>query len=60
MDRLHFANANHLASEVKSAFPWLKELHKEDLLSVISGVIARIHVLTVKQSMNAELHQQAY
>lgn len=60
MDRLHFANANHLASEVKSAFPWLKDLCREDLLSIVSAIISRIHELTVKKSMNAELHLQAY
>jgi V-containing nitrogenase delta subunit len=60
MDRLHFANANQLASQVKSRFPWIKDLRKDELLALISGTIERIHELTVKKSLNGELHQQAY
>ncbi len=60
MDRLHFANANHLAAEVKAEFPWLSHLGKDELFSVISGTIKRINEITVKNSKNGELHQAAY
>ena len=60
MDRLHFANANHLAAEVKSEFPWLSHLGKDELFAVVSGVIKRIHEITVKNSKNGELYQPGY
>jgi hypothetical protein len=60
MDRLHFANANHLAAEVKSEFPWLNHLDKDELLAVVSGAIKRINEITVKNSKNGELHQPGY
>jgi hypothetical protein len=60
MQRLHFANANHLASEVKTAFPWLTESPKEDVQGVVSGVIAKIHELVVEKSLNGELHMPGY
>jgi hypothetical protein len=60
MQRLHFANANLLAKEVKVAFPWLAEIPKEDMQGVLSGAIARIHELTVEKSLNGELNQPGY
>jgi V-containing nitrogenase delta subunit len=60
MDRLHFANANHLATEIKSEFPWLTHLGKEELFAVVTGAIKRIHEITVKKSKNGELHLPAY
>jgi hypothetical protein len=60
MDRLHFANANHLAAEVKSEFPWLSHLGKDELFAVVSGVIKRITQITVKNSKNGELNQPGY
>jgi hypothetical protein len=60
MDRLHFANANHLATEIKSEFPWLTHLGKEELLAVVTGAIKRIHEITVKNSKNGELYQPLY
>ena len=60
MDRLHFANANHLATEIKSEFPWLTHLDKEELFAVVTGTIKRIHDITVKNSKNGELHQPLY
>jgi hypothetical protein len=60
MDRLHFANANHLATEIKSEFPWLTHLGKEELFAVITRAIKRIHEITVKNSKNGELHQPLY
>jgi hypothetical protein len=60
VQRLHFANANRLASEVKVAFPWLVEIPKEDMQGVVTGAIARIHELVVEKSLNGELHQPGY
>jgi len=60
MDRLHFANANGLAAEVKSEFPWLTRLGKEELFHVVEEVIMRINEITVKNSKNVELHQPGY
>jgi len=60
VDRCHYANANHLASEVKSAFPWLLGLSAEDLSKTISEVMDRLEEITIKQSKNGELHMQAY
>jgi V-containing nitrogenase delta subunit len=60
MDRLHFANANRLAQEVKVAFPWLQELPGEEMKEVVSGTIARIYELTVKKSLNGELNIPGY
>jgi hypothetical protein len=57
---LHFANANHLATEIKSEFPWLTHLGKEELFAVVTGAIKRIHEITVKKSKNGELHLPAY
>jgi hypothetical protein len=60
MDRLHFANDNHLAREVKVALPWMRELPKEEMKEVVSGTIARIYELTVKKSLNGELNIPGY
>ena len=60
MDRLHYANANHLVTEIKTEFPWLSHLGKDDLFAVITGAIKRIHDITVKNSKNGELHQPLY
>jgi hypothetical protein len=60
MDRLHFANANHLAAEVKTEFPWLTHLSKDELFQIVEGTIKRIHEITVKNSKNGELHLSAY
>lgn len=60
MDRCHFANANHLASEVKTAFPWLKDMDHANLSILITGVIGRIREIAIEQSKNEELHLQAY
>jgi hypothetical protein len=60
MDRLHFANANHLVTEIKTEFPWITQLGKEELFAVVTGAIKRIHGLTVKNSKNWELHQPLY
>ena len=60
MDHLHYANANQLAAEVKSEFPWLSHLGKDELFAVVSGVIKRIHEITVKNSKNGELYQPGY
>jgi vanadium nitrogenase delta subunit len=60
MDRLHFANANHLASEIKSEFPWMIHLSKDEIFAVITGAIKRIHEITVKNSRNGELNLPGY
>jgi hypothetical protein len=60
MDRLHFANANHLAAEVKGEFPWLSHLGKDELFHVVEAAIRRIHEIAVKNSKNGELRLQAY
>jgi hypothetical protein len=60
MDRLHFANANHLALKVKGAFPWLGVIPREDIQGVVSGAITRIQELTVKDSLNGELRLPTY
>ena len=60
MDRLHYANANHLVMEIKTEFPWMSHLAKDDLFAVVTGAIKRIHEITVKKSKNGELHQPGY
>jgi hypothetical protein len=60
MDRLHFANANHLATEIKSEFPWMTHLGKEEMFAVVTAAIKRIHEITVKSSKKGELHQPLY
>ena len=59
-DRCHYANANHLSAEVKSAFPWLLGLSADDLSKTIGEVTDRLEEITIKQSKNGELHMQAY
>jgi hypothetical protein len=59
-ERCHFANANRLASEMKSALPWLEDLPKKDLADTLSAVNARIQDITVKHSLNEELTQPGY
>lgn len=46
--------------EIKSEFPWLTHLSKEELFAVVTGAIKRIHEITVKNSKNGELHQPLY
>lgn len=60
MDRCHFANANHLAREVRNAFPWLEEMSPDSLTKLIGGVMARLEEIAITQSKNGELHMQAY
>ena len=60
MDRCHYANANHLAREVKSAFPWIAEMNAESLRPLISGVMDRLREITIAKSKNGELNLQAY
>lgn len=60
MDRCHFANANHLAGEVRQAFPWVNQLGAQDLDKAIGEAIARLEEITITQSKNGELHMQAY
>jgi V-containing nitrogenase delta subunit len=60
MDRCHFANANHLAREVRSAFPWLEEMSPDSLTKLIGGVMAKLEEITITKSKNGELHTQAY
>lgn len=60
MDRCHFANANQLVPEVTQAFPWLKELPKDELSRTVSEAVERIREVTITRSQNGELHLQAY
>jgi V-containing nitrogenase delta subunit len=60
MERCHFANANHLAREIRSVFPWLSKLPKDDLSTVVAGTIERLQEITISQSKNGELHIPAY
>ncbi len=60
MERCHFADANQLASAVKVAFPWLQSLNRDEISDLISGVLVRIHEITVEKSLNGELNLQTY
>lgn len=60
MDRCHFANANHLAREVRQAFPWLQEMSSESQHKLIAGVMDRLREIVISKSKNGELYQQAY
>lgn len=60
MDRCHFANANHLAREVRQAFPWLEDMSNESLRKLITGVMDRLREIAISKSKNGELHLQAY
>jgi V-containing nitrogenase delta subunit len=60
MDRLHYANANSLVTEIKTELPWLSHLGKDDLFTVVTGAIKRIHEITVKKSKNGELFIPGY
>ena len=59
-ERCHFANANRLAAEMKEALPWLEDLPKKDLATVLSRVNDSLEDITVKHSLNAELNQPGY
>jgi len=59
-ERCHFADANSLAAEMKSALPWLEDLPKNDLADVIARVKERLVDITVKHSLNGELNQPGY
>jgi nitrogenase delta subunit len=60
MDRCHFANANHLAREVRNAFPWLEEMSPESLNRLIGAVMGKLEEIVITKSKNCELHMQAY
>lgn len=60
LDRCHFANANHLAREVKAAFPWLQEMSQDSLRTLIHAVMDRLREITITNSKNGELHMQSY
>ncbi len=59
-ERCHFANANHLASDVKTHLLWLGDLASDELHNVVTGAIARLRDLTVDRSLNGELRLQSY
>ena len=60
LDRVHFADANSLAREVKTAFPWINEKSDAERRSLIDEVIERLREITITLSKNGELQMQAY
>jgi hypothetical protein len=45
---------------MKEALPWLEDLPKKDLATVLSRVKGSLEDITVKHSLNAELNQPGY
>jgi hypothetical protein len=45
---------------MKEALPWLEDLPRKDLGTVLSRVKDSLEDITVKHSLNAELNQPSY
>ncbi|MBD2480055.1 V-containing nitrogenase subunit delta [Anabaena sp. FACHB-83] len=59
-DKLHYADAKILVSELKRNLPWIKELDKEQVKSVLESVKQNLVGIAISGSLNGELHHSLY
>lgn len=59
-DRCFHADARILVADFRSRFPWIKDIGREEVKSLLEGVKERMRYITISHSMNEELHQHNY
>lgn len=59
-DRCYYVDAAYLADSYKSRFPWVSEMEKTDLKSVMDELKERLDYLLISGSLNAELTDPLY
>ncbi|MEA5574407.1 V-containing nitrogenase subunit delta, partial [Calothrix sp. UHCC 0171] len=59
-DKLHYADAKILVSELKRNLPWIKELDKTQVNKVLESVKQKLSAITISGSLNGELHHSLY
>ncbi|MDQ1304398.1 MAG: nitrogenase delta subunit [Actinomycetota bacterium] len=59
-DRCYHVDAYHLAESYRRRCAWMNELHDDEIREVIAATKARLDVLTITGSLNAELTDKHY
>lgn len=60
LERCHLSDARQLAAVFRSDYPWIAELSGEEIVVLLDAVKVRMADLTIKSSLNGELHMQNY
>lgn len=60
LDRCHWVDAVVLAKAYREHYPWLNQLDKSSIASLMKGVHERLDYLTITGSLNLELTDQHY
>ena len=60
LDRCHLADAKILCAEFGSKFPWVKQMDKESLRTLLEAVKDRMREITISKSKNQELNVKYY
>jgi Fe-only nitrogenase delta subunit len=60
LDRCHWVDAMVLADSYREKFPWIRELAKPEIETLMKGVHERVDFLTITGSKNLELTDQNY
>lgn len=60
LDRCHWVDAVVLAEACCEHYPWLSELDKDEITSLMRGVHERMDFLTITGSLNLELTDEHY
>ncbi|MGH1395350.1 MAG: nitrogenase vanadium-iron protein, alpha chain [Trichormus sp.] len=59
-DKLYYADAKILVSELKRNLPWIKDLNKAQVKSVLETVKQNLVGIAISGSLNGELHHSLY
>jgi len=59
-DRCYWVDAVCLAEAYRKRFPWIQEISKEEVASLMKGLHERMDYLTITGSLNLELTDQHY
>ena len=59
-DRCYWVDAVSLADSFKSRYPWINEMDKAEIKTLMQGLKERIDYTTITGSLNKELTDQKY
>lgn len=60
MDRLFYADATVMVSDIKARFPWISEAAPAQVREWLDGLKERLMDITITNSKNRELHHSLY